>query len=64
MEILQSYGTHAKAFIPQLEKIANFFEKDEKNLPPNIMVMKANSVRETINAIEASTESPPLIGLK
>jgi hypothetical protein len=61
MTILLSYGTHAKPFIPQLKKIANYFEKDEKDFPPNLMLVKANSVRETIRAIEASTETPKLI---
>jgi hypothetical protein len=63
MAILLTYGTHAKSSIPELKKIARFFEKDEKDFPPNLMVVKANSVRETIRAIEASTETPELINL-
>lgn len=64
MAILLTYGTHAKPFIPELKKTANFFEKEEKDFPPKLMVMKANCVRETITAIEASTESPQLIKLR
>jgi hypothetical protein len=64
MKILLSYGTHAKAVIPELTKIANYFEKDEKDFPPHLMLQKANSVRETITAIESSTDSPKLIRLK
>jgi hypothetical protein len=64
MAILLTYGTHAKPFIPELTKIANFFEKEEKDLPPKLMIMKANSVRETIAAIQASTETPELIPLQ
>jgi len=64
MKILLTYGTHAKAAIPELTKIANYFEKDEKDFPPHLMRMKAKSVRETISAIEASTEAPELIRLK
>jgi hypothetical protein len=64
MKILLSYGTHAKAVIPELTKIANYFEKDEKDFPPHLMRMKAQSVRETITAIEASTDAPKLIRLK
>ncbi len=64
MKILLTYGTHAKAAIPELTKIANYFEKDEKDFPPHLMRMKAKSVRETISAIEASTEAPKLIRLK
>ena len=64
MKILLTYGTHAKVAIPELTKIANYFEKDEKDFPPHLMRMKAKSVRETISAIEASTEAPELIRLK
>ena len=64
MKILLSYGTHAKPVIPELTKIANYFEKDEKDFPKNLMLVKAKSVRETIAAIEASTDSPELIRLK
>lgn len=64
MKILLSYGTHAKPVIPELKKIADYFEKDEKDFPKNLMLMKANSVRETIAAIEASTDSPELIRIK
>ncbi len=64
MKILLTYGTHAKAVIPELTKIANYFEKDEKDFPPHLMRMKAKSVRETIAAIEALTDSPELIRIK
>jgi hypothetical protein len=64
MEILLSYGTHAKSVIPELTKIGNYFEKDEKDFPKELMFRKAKSVRETIRAIEASTDTPELIHLK
>ncbi len=64
MKILLSYGTHAKSVIPELTKIANYFEKDEKDFPKELMLMKAKCVRETIRAIEASTDTPELINLK
>ncbi len=64
MKILLSYGTHAKAVIPELTKIGDYFERDEKDFPKNLMLVKAQSVRETITAIEASTDSPELIRLK
>lgn len=64
MKILLTYGTHAKSVIPELTKIADYFEKDEKNFPKELMRMKAKSVRETIRAIEASNETPPLIRLE
>lgn len=64
MKILLAYGAHAKAVVPELTKIAHYFEKEEKDFPPALMRMKAKSVRETIAAIEASTESPKLIRIK
>ncbi len=64
MKVLLSYGTHAKAVVPELTALANYFEKDEKDFPKELMLQKAKNVRETIQAIEASTESPQLIRLK
>lgn len=63
MKILLSYGTHAKAVIPELTKLAHYFEKDEPDFPKALMKQKAKSVRDTIRAIEASTETPDLIKL-
>jgi hypothetical protein len=64
MKILLSYGAQAKSVIPELTKIAHYFEKDEKDFPKNLMLLKAKCVRETIRAIEASTDTPELINLK
>jgi hypothetical protein len=64
MKILLSYGTHAKAVIPELTKLANYFEKDEPDFPKHLMKQKAKSVRETIVAIEALTETPDLLRLE
>ena len=64
MKILLTYGSHAKAVIPELTRIANYFEKEEKDFPPKLLPQKAKSVRETITAIEASTDSPKLIRIK
>jgi len=61
MKILLSYGTHAKSVIPELTKIADYFENDEPNFPRDLMLMKAKCVRETIRSIEASTDTPKLI---
>ena len=63
MNILLSYGTHAKATIPELARIANYFEKDEKDFPKHLMLMKAKCVRQTIRAIEAATATPNLISI-
>jgi hypothetical protein len=64
MKILLTYGSHAKATIPELTKIAHYFEKEEKDFPPNLMLIKAKCVRETIAAIEASTATPALVRIK
>jgi hypothetical protein len=64
MKILLSYGTNAKSVIPELTKIAHYFEKEEKDFPKNLMIKKAKCVRETIQAIEASTDTPELIQIK
>jgi len=64
MKILLTYGTHARAVIPELARIADYFEKEEKNFPRDLGKMKVECVRETIRAIEKSTETPKLIRLK
>ena len=64
MKILLTYGTHAKAVIPELIKIADYFEKEEKDFPRKLMLQKAKSVRDTITAIEASTDTPKIIRIK
>lgn len=63
MKILLSYGTHAKSMIPELDAIAHYFDKDEKDFPRNLMTMKANCVKETIASIQAAKDSPELISL-
>lgn len=64
MQTLLSYGTHAKAVIPDLTRLADYFEKDEKEFPKNLMIMKATTVRDTIKAIESSTETPTLVHIQ
>ena len=63
MEVLLSYGTHAKVAIADLTRIANYFQNDEPDFPRKLMRQKAKTVRETIAAIQASTNSPSLIRL-
>ena len=64
MEILLSYGANAKPVIPELTRIADYFEKDEKDFPKDLMLRKAKCVRGTIRAIETATDKPELIGIK
>ncbi len=64
MKILLTYGTHAKVLIPELMKIAHYFEKEEKDFPRALKRMKAKSVRDTMTAIEASTDAPKLVQIQ
>jgi hypothetical protein len=64
MTILLTYGTRAKSAIPELKQLAEQFDKGEPDFPRELSRQKAKCVRETISAIEASTESPELIRLK
>lgn len=63
MKILLNYGAQAKSAIPELQKIADGFEKGEPDFPKALSLQKAASVRETIRAIESSSESPELISI-
>jgi hypothetical protein len=63
MKILLTYGAHAKAVVPDLTRIAHYFEKEEEDFPPELMRRKAACVRETIAAIESSNDFPVLIRL-
>lgn len=64
MKILLQYGSHAKRVIPDLEKVAHYFEKEEKDFPPNLKIEKANCLRSTIAEIESSTDKPNLISFE
>ncbi len=63
MEMLTWYGAHAKRVIPELEAAAKYFENGEENFPRHLSLGKAKLVRETIRAIEASSDEPKLIPL-
>lgn len=63
MKILLNYGAQAKSAIPELQRIAAQFEAGEPDFPPPLSKEKAKSVRDTISAIEVSTESPELISI-
>ncbi len=61
---LKPYGAHAQAFLPQLREIMADFEDGEPDFPKHLSLQKAQAVRETIAAIEASKDRPPLRSLK
>ncbi len=63
MKILLSYGTHARSVIPELARIADYFENEEKDFPRELKLRKAKCVRETIQVLEATTETPEILRL-
>ncbi|MDG2124765.1 MAG: DUF6288 domain-containing protein [Verrucomicrobiales bacterium] len=60
MKMLESYGTHASRVIPHLEATAKYFTSDETGFPRRLSLDKAKVVRDTIETIEASTDTPEL----
>jgi len=64
MKILLGYGAHAKSTTAELERIADYFENHEKDFPRRLGLQKAKAVRETVRAIEASSELPELISIE
>lgn len=63
MAILCSYGAKAKVALPELRRLADWFEKDEPDFPAELMQQKAKCVREAIAKIEAATTGPELVPL-
>jgi hypothetical protein len=63
MEVLLTYGARARPFVPELTRIADTFARGNPDFPRHLDARKAASIRKTIAAIEASTETPDLIRL-
>jgi hypothetical protein len=63
-KILVSYGAHAKAVVPELERIAADFAKGEPDFPRHLSVQKAAAVRGAIQQIQASNDGPELIRIQ
>jgi hypothetical protein len=64
MNILKTYGTHAKTMIPALTQLADTYSKGEVDYPKSLSLQKEKFVRDTITEIEASTDTPELIKFK
>ena len=64
LQVLQTYGAHAKVFIPDLRKIAETFDKGEEGFPGHLSKQKTVMVREAAKALEASTDRPELTSLR
>lgn len=63
MNMLKTYGTHARRVIPALEAMAADFEDGEEGFPGNLSKGKARLVRQTIEEIKACKNTPKLIEL-
>lgn len=64
MDILCTYGAHAKPMIPQLQRYADEISKGEKGFPKDLSRQKAEFIRTTILKIETLTEKPELIRMQ
>jgi hypothetical protein len=64
LSILQSYGAHAQAFIPEIEKIAASWEGGEPDYPMHLSKEKVQMLRDAVQAIKAANERPELIRIR
>jgi hypothetical protein len=64
LAILQTYGAHAQAFIPELEKIAVSWDGGEKDYPGHLSKQKAQMLRDAVQAIKAATDRPELTRIR
>lgn len=64
LAMLERYGAHAQAKIPELERTARYFESKEKDFPKRLSRSKAKAVRATIEKIRASEARPTLISIE
>lgn len=64
LETLRSYGVHARRTIPELEKLAEYFDAGNPSyFPEDLSKEKARHVRETIEYLQNTKEAPVLITL-
>ncbi len=64
LKILIGYGAHAQSSIPELERVADYFENDEPDFPKRLSLGKAKAVRDAILTIRAAVDRPALISIK
>lgn len=65
LEILRSYGAHAKDTIPELKKLAAHFAAGKPDyFPEHLSQRKARDVRKTIEFLEKTEKRPKLISIK
>ncbi len=63
LNMLKSYGVHAQRAIPELEKLADYFEGGEPDFPQWASDKKAEAVRAAIKEIKQIKDKPKLIDL-
>lgn len=64
LEILRSYGAHAKYTIPELKELAEYFAAGKPTyFPKHLSLEKAEDVRETIKFLEVSEKRPKLMSI-
>ena len=61
LEILAGYGAHAQAFVPELLRIADYFENEETDFPKELSRAKAAAVRAAVAAIGKASARPALV---
>lgn len=64
LKILIGYGAHAQSSIPELERVADYFENDEPDFPKRLSLGKAKAVRDAILTIRAAVDRPALISIR
>jgi hypothetical protein len=64
LRILQSYGAHAQAIVPQLRAIAASFDQGEAGFPGHLSKQKAAMLRDAAIAIESTQERPELTRIR
>ena len=57
---VKAYGTHARAYIPVLQKTIYYFENEEGHIRENLRMQKAKDVRELIEHIKRTDYTPRL----
>ncbi|HKK19265.1 MAG TPA: DUF6288 domain-containing protein [Opitutales bacterium] len=62
LEVLRTYGVHAKRTIPELQKLADYFAAGKPEyFPKHLSLRKAEDVRETIEFLKNTQERPELM---
>jgi len=56
LEILLGYGAHARRAVPELRKVADYYDTKEKDFPKHLSKQKAANVRDAIKRLEAMDE--------